>query len=84
VRTSSAPRTPIALRNPNVEDDLHLGSLFGSMSEDEADLLSSPQPGPVNSQTPEPIEIEEVELEIHPSQDEQLIADVDRIKFNKN
>jgi hypothetical protein len=54
------------------------------MSEDEADLLSSPQPGPVNSQTPEPIEIEEVELEIHPSQDEQLIADVDRIKFNKN
>jgi hypothetical protein len=53
------------------------------MSEDEADLLSSPQPGPVNSQTPEPIEIEE-ELEIHPSQDEQLIADVDRIKFNKN
>lgn len=34
-RTSSAPRTPLALRNPPVEDDLHLTSLFGSISGDE-------------------------------------------------
>jgi len=65
-------------RNPPVEDDLHLKSLFGCISgdedRDEADLLSSPQAGPVNPQTPEPIEIDDVELEIHPSQAEQLIA----------
>jgi hypothetical protein len=54
------------------------------MSEDEADLLSSPKPGPVNSPTPEPIEVDDVELEIHPSQAKQLIADADRIIFNKN
>ncbi|EFX78709.1 hypothetical protein DAPPUDRAFT_105070 [Daphnia pulex] len=84
VRTSSASRTPLALRNPPLEDDLYLGSLFGSMSEDEVDLLSSPKPGPVNPPTPEPIEVDDVELEIHPSQAEQLIADADQVYSRLN
>jgi hypothetical protein len=54
------------------------------MSEDEADLLSSPKRGPVNSPTPEPKEVDDVDHEIHPSQAKQLIADADRIIFNKN
>ncbi len=68
-----------------VEDYLHLGNWFGSMSEDEdEDLLSSPKPGSVNPPTPEPIEVDDVELEIHPSQAEQLIVEMDRIIFNKS
>jgi hypothetical protein len=66
-----------------VVDDLHLGSLFGSMSEDEDDLLPPPKSGPVNPPTPEPIEVDEVELDIHPSRAEQLCDDADRIIFNK-
>jgi hypothetical protein len=53
------------------------------MSEDEDDLLPPPKSGPVNPPTPEPIEVDEVELDIHPSRAEQLCDDADRIIFNK-
>lgn len=54
------------------------------MSEDDDDLLSSPKSGLVNPPTPEPIEVDEVELEIHPSRAEELCDDADRIIFNKS
>ncbi len=54
------------------------------MSEEEEDLLSSPKTGPANPPTPEPIEVDDVELKIHPSRAEQMIADADRIIFNKD
>ncbi|EFX69701.1 hypothetical protein DAPPUDRAFT_113417 [Daphnia pulex] len=48
-RTKIVPRTPLALRNPPVENDLILRSLFGSISGDEdrneADFLTSHKPG---------------------------------------
>ncbi|EFX65487.1 hypothetical protein DAPPUDRAFT_264648 [Daphnia pulex] len=46
VRKEKAPRTPLALRKPplgDLHDDLQLDNLFGSMSEDEDNLLSSPK-----------------------------------------
>jgi hypothetical protein len=81
-----APRTPLALRKPSLGDlqeDLQLDSLFGSMSEDEDNLLSSPKAEPGNLPNPEPIEIDQVELEIHPTRAELLCEDADRIIFNK-
>jgi hypothetical protein len=86
VRKDKAPRTPLAIRKPllgDLQEDLQLDNLFGSMSEDEDNLLSSPKAGPGHLPTPEPIEIDQVELEIHPTRAELLCEDADRIIFNK-
>ncbi|EFX70724.1 hypothetical protein DAPPUDRAFT_112455 [Daphnia pulex] len=86
IRKDKAPRTPLALRKPplgDLHDDLQLDTLFGSMSEDEDNLLSSPKTGPGNLPTQEPIEIDQVELEIHTTRAELLCEDADRIIFNK-
>lgn len=87
-RKPSAPRVPLALRNPLVENNLGQTEYFGSISDDEErnkeDLLSSLKAGPVNLHDLEPIEIDSDEMELHPSQAEQLISDADRIIFGKD
>ncbi len=78
-RTKKAPKTPALVDS---SDDL-----FGSVSEDEARLLSSPKVGqaslPTPEPTPEPIEVDPVELEIHPTQAELLDQDAERINFDQ-
>jgi len=65
---------------PPAVDNEDLGrDLFGSISEEEA-LLADPNPKPDGG--PEPIEVDPVEIELHPSVAEQLIADADRVIFN--
>ncbi|EFX66979.1 hypothetical protein DAPPUDRAFT_115844 [Daphnia pulex] len=82
-RKGKARRTPKPLKNPSLGDSQD--DLFGSVSEDEDSLLSSPKAGPVTLPTPEPepIEVDPVELEIHPTRAELLCEDADKIIFNK-
>ncbi|EFX71742.1 LOW QUALITY PROTEIN: hypothetical protein DAPPUDRAFT_255437 [Daphnia pulex] len=84
-RKGKARRIPKVPRNPSLGDSQD--DLFGSVSEDEATLLSSPKAGPVTlptpEPTPEPIEVDPVELEIHPTRAELLCEDADKIIFNK-
>lgn len=84
-RKVKARRTPKASKNPPLGDSQD--DLFGPISEDEATLLSSPKAGPINlptpEPTPEPIEVDPVELEIHPTQAELLCEDAEKIVFNQ-
>ncbi|EFX62256.1 hypothetical protein DAPPUDRAFT_270727 [Daphnia pulex] len=81
-RTKKTPKTPSLVVS---EDDL-----FGSVSEDETTLLASPKTGPSTVPTPEPtseaalepIEVDPVDLEIHPTQADLLGQDAERINFD--
>ncbi|EFX71027.1 hypothetical protein DAPPUDRAFT_256358 [Daphnia pulex] len=79
-RTKKTPKTPSLVAS---EDDL-----FGSVSEDETTLLASPKAGPSTVPTPEPtsaepIEVDPVDLEIHPTQADLLGQDAERINFDQ-